>query len=113
MVMRCKLVCYFIVCCMLSAAVARAETWQAGAAKINITPEEFICMSGYGGRDEPATGKVTDLWAKAVVINDPQGQRAVIITLDLVGIDRTLSVDICESLAAEYRLERRFTRLWR
>ena len=106
MVKRCKPVCWIVVFCCLSTA-ARAESWQAGAAKINITPEEYICMSGYGGRDEPANGKVTDLWAKAVVIDDPQGRRGVIITLDLVGIDRTLSVAVRNSLQDEYGLERR------
>lgn len=107
MVMRCNPLCWLVVFCCLSAAALQAETWQAGAAKINITPDEYICMSGYGGRDDPASGKLTDLWAKAVVIDDANGQRAVIITLDLVGIDDTLSRAVCKSLADEYGLERR------
>lgn len=81
--------------------------WKAGAAKINITPDEYMLMAGYGGRDDPANGKVTDLWAKALVLEDAEGERGVVITLDLVGIDRTLSVAICKSLAEEHGLTRR------
>ena len=82
------------------------DTWQAGAAKIIITPEKPMWMSGYGGRDHPAEGKLTDLWAKALVLADADGNRAALITLDLVGIDRTLSQAICESLKQEYDLQR-------
>ena len=86
---------------------APAQDWQAGAAKINITPQHYMAMSGYGGRDEPANGKVTDLWAKALVIDAGDGQRGVIVTMDLVGIDRDLSLAICQSLINEYEYERR------
>ncbi|MEO8498295.1 MAG: neutral/alkaline non-lysosomal ceramidase N-terminal domain-containing protein, partial [Planctomycetota bacterium] len=48
----------------------------------------------------------TDLWAKAAVLEDASGNRGVIITLDLVGIDRTLSLAIRDSLRDKYGLER-------
>src|SRR5438067_10591215 len=83
-------------------ANAADETWKAGVAKINITPEQFMWMSGYAARDKPATGKMTDLWAKAMVLEDSGGKRAVLITLDLVGIDRRLSVSVCEKLQKKY-----------
>ena len=80
--------------------------WKAGVAKTIITPDTYMAMSGYGGRDNPADGKLTDLWAKAAVLEDANGHRGVIITLDLVGIDRTLSQSICNSLQEKYGLER-------
>lgn len=80
--------------------------WQAGVAKTIITPDTYMAMSGYGGRDNPADGKLTDLWAKAAALEDANGNRGVIITLDLVGIDRTLSQAICNSLRERYGLER-------
>jgi hypothetical protein len=69
----------------------QAEGWMAGAAKIEITPEKPMWMSGYGSRDRPAEGKLTELWAKALVLEDADGHRGVLLTLDLVGIDRTMS----------------------
>jgi hypothetical protein len=49
---------------------------------------------------------LTELWAKSLVIEDQAGHRAVLITLDLVGIDRELSQTICDRLAQEHGLAR-------
>jgi hypothetical protein len=88
--------------CLASAEAA----WKAGVAKTIITPDTYMAMSGYGGRDLPAESKLTDLWAKAAALEDGNGNRGVIITLDLVGIDRRLSQAICNSLRDKYGLER-------
>jgi len=82
-------------------------SWQAGSARIKITPDKLIWMSGYGSRDHPAEGKLTDLWAKALAIRDPLGNRGVIITLDLVGIDRGTAEVICGHLREKHQLQRR------
>jgi hypothetical protein len=71
-----------------------------------ITPTEFVWMSGYP-RTHPADGKLQDLWAKAVALEDSAGNRAVLITMDLIGIDRPTSVRICDQLERRYQLERR------
>src|SRR5215213_399332 len=67
---------------------AAEKQWQAGVAKVNISPELPIWLSGYGGRNKPAATKHDDLWAKALVIEDAAGHRAVLVTFDLVGIPR-------------------------
>jgi hypothetical protein len=89
------------------AGQAQAADWKAGAAKTNITPKEFMWMSGYGARDRPAEGKLTDLWAKALAIEDPEGRRIVLVTLDLLGIDRETSGAVRDELAKKYSLARR------
>ncbi len=96
-----------VLLCTLAAANSRAADWQAGAAKVNITPKEFMWMSGYGARDRPAEGKLTDLWAKALVIEDPEGRRIALVTLDLVGIDRETSVAVRDEIEKKHRLARR------
>jgi hypothetical protein len=83
-----------------------AAAWKAGAAKINITPEKLMWMSGYGARDRPAEGKLTELWAKALVLQDPKGRRGVLVSMDLVGIVRGLSVAVCRELQTKYGLPR-------
>lgn len=80
--------------------------WRAGAARTRITPEGMIWMSGYGNRNQPAQAKLTDLWAKALALQDPSGHRAVVITLDLVGIDRDLSGIICQQIKDKLGLQR-------
>ena len=83
-----------------------ADAWQAGVAKTNITPKQFMWMAGYASRDHVAEEKLTDLWAKALVLRDPQGNTIVLITLDLIGIDRPLSQAICQKLMDRHGLKR-------
>ena len=83
-----------------------ADTWQAGAAKQQITPQQFMWMAGYGSRTAPANGKLTELWAKSLVVQDAEGHQGVLITLDLVGIDRPLATTICQRLEKKYGLQR-------
>jgi Neutral/alkaline non-lysosomal ceramidase, N-terminal len=87
-----------------TATYALAETWKAGAAKANITPRSYMWMAGYAARTKPAEAKMTDLWAKALALEDGSGKRAVLVTLDLVGIDRGLSTGIRAELAKKYGL---------
>jgi hypothetical protein len=61
-------------------------------------------MSGYSSRDHAAEGKLHDLWAKALVLEDPAGKRVALITLDLVGIDRKFSLAVRDALAKQYSL---------
>lgn len=85
---------------------ARGEGWRAGVARRNITPAEPLWMAGYGSRDHVAEGKLTDLWAKGLVLEDGRGERLVLVTLDLVGIDRDVSQTITEQLTRECSLPR-------
>ena len=80
--------------------------WQAGAAKVKITPKAKMWMSGYASRNKPAQGKINDLWAKALVLQDPTGNKAVVITLDLVGITRNISNQVCQTLAKKHKIPR-------
>ncbi len=80
--------------------------WQAGVAKAVITPDKPTWMSGYAGRNHPAEGTLHDLWAKALVLEDEAGTRAVLITLDLVGIDRQTSQTICNEIETRHKLPR-------
>ena len=86
---------------------ARAESgWKAGAASAPITPDDFLWMAGYGGRTSPAQRKRTELFAKALALEDAEGNLGVIITLDLVGIDREFSTLVTDKLKESYGLSR-------
>lgn len=82
------------------------KTWHAGLAKVNITPTERMWMSGYASRKEPAKGKLHDLWAKALVLQDAKKNRIALVTLDLVGIPRDLSIEVCADLKKKFGLDR-------
>src|SRR5512142_698305 len=100
------LACVALVIPAVNAKPPEVASWQAGVAKVTITPREFMWMSGYGARTRPAEGKVHDLWAKALALQAPDGKRCVLITLDLVGIDRELARAICAAIEKRHNLPR-------
>ena len=84
----------------------RDHDWKAGVAEVNITPSSAMWMAGYGSRNRPADGTLDELRAKALALEDGSGNIGVLITLDLVGIDRRLAASICASLSQKHSLDR-------
>jgi len=69
---------------------AHQPTWKAGVARAVITPEQPMWMAGYASRRMPSDGKIHDLFAKAVALEDAVGTKQVIITLDLISVPRPI-----------------------
>jgi neutral ceramidase len=63
-------------------------------------------MSGYSARTHPSEGVATDLWVKALALEDSKGTRVVIVTMDLVGIPRSISDTAAARIQKKYGLER-------
>lgn len=78
--------------------------WKAGAASAKITPEKPLRMAGYAGRKEPAEGTEQDLYAKALAVEDAAGNRAVFLTLDLIGVIEQLRADVTSQVQEQYDL---------
>src|SRR4051794_23013974 len=86
-------------------ANADDATWRAGVARVVVTPETGVWLAGYGTKRAP-DGKLHDLWAKALALEDAQGRRAVLVTSDFQGVPRAVSDRVFERLRAELGLER-------
>ncbi len=56
----------------------------AGIAKVDITPEKPVRMSGYSGRKELSTGVHDPLYARIVAF-ESAGKRLVLVSTDLIG----------------------------
>jgi hypothetical protein len=82
------------------------DGWKAGTARVAITPKESMWMAGYGARNKPSEGAVHDLWAKALVLEDPTGRKAALVTMDVCGIGRELSLEIRKTVEARLGLTR-------
>ena len=78
----------FVVFC---SSLGRAAEWRVGIARTDITPTKLLWMRRYSARKRPAEGTLHPLWAKALVIEDRSGGRAVIVTADLCGIYRPMA----------------------
>ena len=83
---------------------AQTQGWKAGTATTRITPDRPMWMAGYAARNKPSEGKVHDLHAKALAPEDGRGQRLVIVTLDLIGIDRLMRDRLRDQVALRYGL---------
>jgi len=90
--------CIFCLVAVSAGADETAEGWKAAAGAVVITPDEPVWMAGYAGRDKPSEGKIHDLFAKTLVIEDDAGARLVIVTLDLIGITRELRAGVEDAL---------------
>ena len=83
-----------------------AADFKAGVARIDITPQTPIWMSGYADRSHPSTGVVHPLWTKALAIEDNKSGRVVIVTTDLIGLPRTITDLVAARALKEYGLDR-------
>src|SRR5262249_6421176 len=71
-------------------AQAQEPTWKAGVAKAIITPETGVWLAGYGTK-RPPDGKLHDIWMKALALEDPAGNRGVLVTSDFQGVPKEMS----------------------
>jgi neutral ceramidase len=67
--------------------------WQAGLAKVDITPTESVPLAGYGGKTRMSKRVEHPIWLKALAIKDDAGNTSVLVTADLVGLsDKMIAV---------------------
>jgi hypothetical protein len=102
---RTTLTCLALLLSAGGAAAADPE-WKVGLAQIKITPEKPVPMSGYASRTKPFEKVTTDLYAKAMVLEDRDGKRAVIVTSDLLGFPAEVAEPICERIQKKTGLKR-------
>jgi hypothetical protein len=87
-------------------ASAADPDWKVGLARIKITPERPVMMSGYASRTKPFEKVNTDLFVKALVLEDRDGHRGVIVTSDLLGFPADVAEPICERIEKKTGLKR-------
>lgn len=78
--------------------------WKVGVAVAKVTPQKMLFMAGYASRNKPAEGKVQDLFAKALALQDEQGNKLVFVTLDLIGVPQLLRHAVAERVEKEFKL---------
>ncbi len=91
-------------------AVAAADqaSWKVGLAHVSITPARPVVLLGYGDRTGPFDSVVQEIYAKALALEDSRGQRAVIVSADLVGFQAAVVTnEVCRRIEEETGLKRR------
>ncbi|CAG4989848.1 hypothetical protein DYBT9275_00394 [Dyadobacter sp. CECT 9275] len=90
----------------LVSANGKAAGWKAGVARVVITPDQNMWMAGFASRTHASEGKLHELWAKALVFEDANGKRSVLVTSDLLGLPKKMSDEIRNQLKASYNLSK-------
>jgi neutral ceramidase len=70
--------------------------WEAGLAKVDITPSEPVPLAGYGGKTRMSNRIEHPIWIKALALKDETGAVSVIVTADLVGLSDKMIGRIAE-----------------
>ncbi|MEP6597131.1 MAG: neutral/alkaline non-lysosomal ceramidase N-terminal domain-containing protein, partial [Ginsengibacter sp.] len=104
-----RLIIFFFLLFIVDRANASHEKitgWKAGVASVIITPDEPLWMAGFAFRNHPSEGKLVDVWAKALALEDENGKRAVLVSIELSGLRKFMSDSIRNRLQLKYNLSR-------
>src|SRR5207244_7769076 len=95
-----------LVCLAVLCADAAETEWSVGLAMVKITPDKPVPMAGYASRTKPFEKVEQDIYAKALALEDRQGNRAVLVTTDLIGLSRAVAEPVCQRIADKTKLVR-------
>jgi len=92
-------------CLLLSGHVLgqnkKQKTMEVGVAKVEITPDRPIRLTGYSDRGEPFEKVHHKLWAKALAFGNSRDGYSVLITVDLLGIPGQITGQVRKALGKD------------
>jgi len=109
---RCLVACvqlFVILCAVAPFGSAHADDveWKAGFASAKITPDKPVYLAGFVARQhKPSEGIDLDLYVKALALEDVRGNRAVIVTMDVLSVDDRLLDPIIRRIGEKTGLRR-------
>ncbi|HOJ56009.1 MAG TPA: neutral/alkaline non-lysosomal ceramidase N-terminal domain-containing protein [Phycisphaerae bacterium] len=81
-------------------------TYPVGVARVDITPEYPIRLTGYGGRRNESDGILQRLWAKALAIGSDETGPAVLVTVENCGVPANVTEEVAKRLGKKARIPR-------
>lgn len=89
-------------------APGEEATWHAGLARVDVTPEEPVRMSGYGNRDHASEGIDTPLHARCLALRHggTEGTPALLISVDNIGLPGSMTRELAQSIQQRHGVER-------
>ena len=74
------------------------STTMAGVAKVDITPDYPVRLSGFGSRREESDGVTHPIWAKALALGAEGESPAILVTVDNLGVPDDMVCDLATRL---------------
>jgi neutral ceramidase len=93
-------------CLLLAALPVWSADFRAGAARVDITPQGPIWMSGYASRNHPSEGVRQPLFARALALDAGSGGRVVIVSTDLIGLPPEFAEEVAARVRKQFGIER-------
>ena len=85
-------------------AIAADGLWQIGAAKVDITPDYPVRLTGYAVRNKESEGIAQHLYARALAIGSDEETPAILITVDNCGVPAGVRNAVLQKLSAKVHL---------
>ncbi|MSU20544.1 MAG: c-type cytochrome [Pedosphaera sp.] len=97
-----------VACLLAGLGVCQAQEpeLQVGVAKVDITPEYPIRLTGYAVRKTESDAAAQKLWAKALAIRSGQEPAAILITVDNCGVCANVTEEVATRLKAKAGVDR-------
>ena len=95
-----------LACLLLAALPGWGAGFRAGAARVDITPQGPIWMSGYASRNHPSEGVRQPLFARALALDGDPGGRVVIVSTDLIGLPPEVAAEVAARVRKQFGIER-------
>lgn len=89
-----------------ASAADDAAPYRCGVAKVDVTPDQPVRLSGYGNRAQPYEGIDERLFARAVGLQCGEAQPHVLVSVDTIGFPGVLTTEIYAAVEAEHGLPR-------
>jgi neutral ceramidase len=87
-----------------SAAAQEGTAYRAGTAKVKITPDEPGYLLAYD-QHQKAEGVESDVWTRALALEDAEGKKVVLVSADILGFPPSLARVIREDAAKRFGLK--------
>src|SRR4051794_3855803 len=98
-----SLVIALAACAPTATAAKEGSGYRAGTAKVTITPKEPGYLLAYD-RHQKAEGVESELRVRALALEDAQGQRAVLVSADILGFPPSLARSIRQDARQRFGL---------
>lgn len=79
-----------------------ASEFQAGVARVDVSPQEPVRLSGYAVRTTPYEGIDTPLFARTLVLRQESGPLRVLVAVDTIGLPGDVTVEIATLAQKKY-----------
>lgn len=83
---------------VFSAELISADVYSVGVAKVDVTPDYPVRLSGFGFRREESNGVLIPIHARAIAISELDGKPLVFIAVDSTGLSEEIVQNVADQL---------------